>query len=133
MNVVHYVRDVSIISYLPCHGTFFKRASPMSNPCRSLLLLLSAFLFTTGSALAQFDISGIVSGTDGAPLPGAAALIIGTENFAIADAAGRFTLKAKPGDLIKFSFLGYQDFQLKLGNETELNISLTESIQIWMN
>ncbi len=102
----------------------------MSNPCRSLLLLVSAFLFATGSALAQSGISGTVSGTDGAPLPGAAALIVGTNNFTTADAAGRFTLKAKPGDLIKFSFLGYQDFQLELGNETELNISLTEATTV---
>ena len=102
----------------------------MSNPCRSLLLLLSAFLFATGSALAQSAISGTVSGTDGTPLPGASALIIGTNNYTTADAGGRFTLMAKPGDLIKFSFLGYQDFQLELGNETELNISLTEATTV---
>ncbi len=102
----------------------------MRNPIRSVLLLLSAFIFATGSGLAQSNVSGTVSGTDGAPLPGAAALIIGTNNYTTADAAGRFTLVAKPGDLIKFSFLGFQDFQLELGDETELNISLTEATTV---
>ena len=98
----------------------------MRKPTRSIQLFLWVLFLSGTSLFAQSVVNGKISGTDGTPLPGATALIIGTNNYAAADADGRFVLNAKPGDLIQFSFVGYLDFQITLGNETELNISLTE-------
>lgn len=102
----------------------------MSKPSWSGCLLLWAPLFVTIAAFSQSGIRGRITGTDGAPLPGATALVIGTNNYATADAEGHFILKAKPGDIIQFSFVGYQDSQTTLGNETELNIILTEATTV---
>ena len=98
----------------------------MSKPSKSLLVLVCVIFLASGIAFSQSTINGKISGADGTPLPGATALIVGTNNYAAADADGRFTLKASVGDLIQFSFIGYQDFQQVLGNETELNITLVE-------
>jgi TonB-linked SusC/RagA family outer membrane protein len=98
----------------------------MSQLSRSLPLLLWAALLSQ-SAYAQSTISGIISGTGGITLPGATAAIVGTNNYSVADKDGRFVLNAKPGDLLHFSFVGYEDFELVLRNETELNVSLTET------
>lgn len=102
----------------------------MSKPSRSLLHLLCVLFSAVEPAFAQSTISGKVQGTEGMALPGATALVIGTNNFTTTDVEGRFTLQAKPGDLIQFSFVGYQDFQLELGNDTELNITLTEATMV---
>ncbi|HMG93755.1 MAG TPA: SusC/RagA family TonB-linked outer membrane protein [Chryseolinea sp.] len=102
----------------------------MSKPSRSLLLLLCTLLLVTQSAFAQSNISGRIAGTDGIPLPGATVSIVGTNNHAVADSDGRFMLNAKPGDLLHFSFMGFQDLQVVLGNETELNISLPEATTV---
>ena len=72
-------------------------------------------------------VSRLISGTGGSTMPGATASIVGTNNYAVVDREGRFVLNAKPGDLLQFSFIGYEDFQFVLRNETELNISLTEA------
>src|SRR5688572_14906287 len=102
----------------------------MSQLPKSLLLLLWVLFLVTQSTFAQSTISGIISGTGGITLPGATASIVGTNNYSVADREGRFVLNAKPGDLLQFSFIGYEDFQLELGNETELNISLTEATTV---
>jgi TonB-dependent starch-binding outer membrane protein SusC len=94
---------------------------------RSPLLLLWVLLLVTQSTFAQSTISGRISGTGGTGLAGATASIVGTNNHAVADGEGRFVLTAKPGDLLQFSFVGYQDVQIVLRNESELNISLTEA------
>src|SRR5574339_1199432 len=102
----------------------------MCQLARSLSLLRMVLLWelflVTQSAFAQSTVSGRISGTNGTILPGATASIVGTNNYAVADQEGRFVLSAKPGDLLQFSFIGYQDHQVVLGNETELNITLTK-------
>jgi len=101
----------------------------MSRLSRCLLLLCVLFLLTQ-SAFAQSSISGRIAGTDDTPLAGATVSIVGTNSHAVADSDGRFVLNAKPGDLLQFSFVGYQDLKVVLGNETELNISLPEATTV---
>ena len=94
-----------------------------------LLLLLPWFLFFIGSALfSQPIIRGKVSGRDGLALFGATVAVKETKNISTTDSSGLFIIRANPGNTIKFSFVGYHDYQLVLGNETELNISLTDTI-----
>ncbi len=72
-------------------------------------------------------VNGRVISENGDALPSATVIVVGTNAGTLTDERGRFSLTAKPGDLIQFSYVGYQDFQIVLGNETELNITLTES------
>ena len=85
-------------------------------------------LFIIGSVCSQPVIRGKITGKDGIILPGATVRINGTNNFTTSDSAGYFTLRASPGNVITISFIGYRERQIVLGNETELNISLTEAI-----
>ena len=93
-------------------------------PRRSVYFFAWLLLFITGSGYSQSIISGTITGSDGGVLSGATVVIKGTNKFSITDAAGHFNLSANPGELIECSFLGYDPYQITLGNETELNISL---------
>ena len=90
--------------------------------------VLLCFLFSISNvAFSQSLIKGKITGRNGIALPGASVRINATNTFTIADSTGRFTLIANTGDIIEFSFVGYEDHKLILKNETELDISLIES------
>ncbi len=97
-------------------------------PPRSIFLLPCLLFFIVSSAFSQPIIKGKITGRDGIALSGATVRISETNNFTSSDSAGRFNIRANPGNVIKFSFVGYHDYQLVLGNETELNISLSDTI-----
>lgn len=59
----------------------------------SLLFALPVFLFSN-LAFAQTTINGVVTGSDGTPIPGATASIKSTGTFAVADGNGRFSISA---------------------------------------
>jgi TonB-linked SusC/RagA family outer membrane protein len=95
---------------------------------RSIFLLPWLLFYIVGSVFSQPIIKGKITGRDGIALPGATIKINAANIFTIADSSGHFTLRANPGDAIEVSFVGYNDRQLVLGNETDLNISLTETM-----
>ena len=81
------------------------------------LLPLSAKADVTGRAelaAAPNDqvISGIVVDADG-PMIGATVKVAGTNNAAVTDLDGHFSLKCKPGELLEVSFVGYTTKKVK--------------------
>lgn len=91
--------------------------------------ILWFLLFVSCSIFSQETIRGIVTGMNGEALPFATVAIRETNTIAVTDTAGHFIIKARPGNLIEFSYVGYLNYQLVLGTESELNISLTETIR----
>jgi len=89
------------------------------------ILLSWLLIFITGSVFSQPVITGKITGRDGIALPGATVFVKGTKNNSTTDSSGHFIIRANPGNVIEFSFVGYYNRQIILGNETELNISLT--------
>ena len=88
------------------------------------LLLMPAFV------LAQTEVIGNVTdeGTK-SPLPGVTVVIKGTTTGTVTDLNGDFTLNAIPGQTLSFSYVGYTPYEMILGNQTSLNITLKESSQ----
>ncbi|MDO4162906.1 MAG: TonB-dependent receptor [Bacteroides sp.] len=63
-------------------------------------------------------------------LPGVSVVVKGTTNGTTTDLEGRFTLKnVKPADVIQFSFIGYKQQDVKVGNQKVLNITMVEDAQ----
>jgi len=86
------------------------------------------FFFIPTIVFSQSVIRGTITGRDGLPLGGATIKINNSNSTTIADSAGFFNLKANTGDVMEFSFVGYSARKVVLGNETQLNILLTEVI-----
>ena len=68
-------------------------------------------------------ITGVVTeaGT-GDPLPGVNVIIKGTQQGAATDFDGKYTIKAKAGDVLSFSAVGYQTVEKTVGGSSTINV-----------
>ena len=88
----------------------------------TLLLALVAF-----SAMAQ--VRGVVyDGATGDPFMGVSVLVKGTMTGVNTGADGSFSLPAKVGDVLQFSFIGYLDQEVTITSTEPLSITLQEDI-----
>ncbi len=95
---------------------------------KNLLILL--FLASTTVFAQRMTITGIVSDSDGVPLPGATVQIKGTLAGALTDLDGHYSVEAPgPNSILVFSFVGYAPAEIVVQNQTEINVALREDIQ----
>ena len=91
------------------------------------LKLLFALLLLVNSIFSQEKIiTGKVS-SDGSPLPGATVRILGTHLGTQTDENGKYSIKAKQGDVLEFSFLGKENKSITVGEENSINVVLATS------
>ena len=92
------------------------------------LLAVAAFsfaLFMTTQAQAQSrTVKGVVLDEMDLPLPGAFVTVKGETRGAMTDVNGNFEISAKPTDVLIFSFLGYEDEHVTVGESKEMKIKL---------
>lgn len=69
---------------------------------------------------------GTIIDTDGTPIIGANVVIKGSSNGTISDFDGHFSLEAKEGDVLVVSYIGYTDYEVRVGNQNNLSITLKE-------
>ena len=87
--------------------------------CTSFLL----FFALTLSAYAQ-QISGTVSDENGVPLPGATVVVEGTSIGVSTDFDGNYSIDASQGDVLVFSYVGYQSQSVPVGASSTVDVSL---------
>lgn len=68
-------------------------------------------------------LSGVVS-EDGMPLPGVTVVIQGTQLGTQTDLDGKYSIKAKPGQVLVFSFIGMKEVKHTVGNANVFNTAL---------
>jgi len=81
-------------------------------------------------ALGQQTITGSVSDEDGAPLPGASIVEVGTNNGVVADFDGNFSITVGDDASLSVSFLGYLAQVVAVGNNTSIDVVLSEGGQL---
>ena len=93
------------------------------------LLVLSICCFITTVSFAQNQtISGTIrDAADNSPLPGVSVRIKGSRIGTTTSASGNFAITAKRGQILVFSFLGYKNVELTVGDNTTVNLSLVET------
>jgi len=69
-------------------------------------------------------ITGKVIDTQGVPLPGVNIIIKGTTTGSQTDFDGRYSIEAKEGDILVFSFVGLKAKEVKVGKKSEINIAM---------
>jgi iron complex outermembrane receptor protein len=78
-------------------------------------------------AMAQRTISGTVVDNDGEPLIGANVLIKGTMTGTITDIDGNYTLNVNDGDVLVFSYTGYQGQEVTVvGGQSTINMTMSQ-------
>ncbi|MBA0883606.1 SusC/RagA family TonB-linked outer membrane protein [Flavobacterium undicola] len=90
-------------------------------------LVYFSIMLTGMTAFAQTTtITGTVKDNTGMPVPGANVLIKNTSNGIQTDFDGKFAIKAKPEDILVVSFIGMKTIEVKVGNQSSINIKLEE-------
>lgn len=93
------------------------------NLCVTVVLLMIAHL----SVFAQQRlVSGTIKDASGLGIPGANVLIRGTTNGTTSDGAGSFSIMAATEDVLVISFIGYRTEEIQVGNQTTIDVVLTE-------
>ncbi len=72
----------------------------------------------------QDVIKGTVKDETGTTLPGVTVTIKGTKTGTQTNTSGQYSIPAKAGDVLVFSFIGYQNKEVTVGAETTVDVSL---------
>lgn len=93
----------------------------------SLAALLLLLVLGTSRVMAQDQaITGVVTETDGTPLPGVTVALKGTTKGANTDATGNYRIVAPANGVLVFSFVGKAPQEVQIGGRSVLNITLAD-------
>lgn len=92
-----------------------------------ILMLMTACTFIFSAQAQDIQVSGKVTAS-GEPLPGATVRIKGTNTGTVTDADGKFTIRAKNGDILQLSMLGYSPKEVTV-TSNHLSVSLEPNAQ----
>lgn len=91
--------------------------------------LITMFFLGLSIQAQQKNISGTVSDANGT-LPGVSILIKGTTTGSETDFDGKYTINAKVGDVLVFSYLGYKTVERTIGAANVIDVKLVEGGEI---
>lgn len=96
---------------------------------KKIFLLIIASFIVSHIVAQQVKITGIVTDYDyGDSMIGCSVTTRGTETIAYADIDGKYTIDAKVGDILEFSYIGYKTHKEKIVSaQTVYNITLEEN------
>ena len=106
----------------------------MKNEMKTILLLclmVIGVMFTHDS-YAQAPVKGqVTDAKTNETMPGVTVVLKGTTQGTITDMAGNFSIKAAPGKVLVFSFVGYTPQEITIGTSNVINVQLVmSSIQL---
>ena len=102
------------------------RPQPMTLIRPLLLLLLSSWWAVVSAQTTP--LTGVVLDENNQPLPGVSVLIKNTLRGTAADAEGRFSIAAAPGNTLVFSLVGYESKEVVVANSTtQIRVQLDPS------
>ena len=97
----------------------------MRSKFKWIFTLLLAFTMQFSFAQEK-TVTGVVSDATG-PLPGANVVVKGSTRGTQTDVDGKYSIKAKEGDVLLVTFTGYIDSQVKVGAASSYNVTIKES------
>lgn len=100
-------------------------------PIFSFVLLFTALPAAQGTVDSDYQqrvITGVVTDTDGNPLPGVNIVVTGMTQGTISDTDGRFRLEVpQNARSLTFSFIGMESKEISLGTSNQVNVTMAES------
>jgi len=100
----------------------------MKTKFKGILTLLLAFVVQITFAQEK-TVSGTVSDSSGS-LPGVSVSIKGTAKGTETDFDGKYSIKAKTGDVLRFSYLGFKTMEKTVGASATMNATMIEDASV---
>ncbi len=96
---------------------------------KRILSALSLIFAVLQLSAQQGTISGTVQDEEGLALPGVSVLIKGTQKGTVTNDKGQFSIQAEKGQTLLFSFIGFGTREVKIGDQSRLEVVMKEEIQ----
>lgn len=91
------------------------------------LLALSLMMLLPLTVFAQTKVTGVVTDANGETVIGASVKIKGQSGVgAMTDLDGKYTINAKPGQTLEFSYIGFSTKSAKIPANGKLDVVMTE-------
>lgn len=98
-----------------------------NNWLKRLITIMLLIVTNLSFLMAQTtEVSGIITNTNGEPLPGVNIVIKGTTQGTVTTVDGNYTLQVHPEDILLISFIGFEGQEIVVGNQTTINIKLKD-------
>src|SRR5690606_34047842 len=91
------------------------------------IMLVLFFLLANNVWAQDREVSGSITSEAGNPLAGVSVHVKGTTNSTSSGDNGQFSLTASSGSILVFSYIGFATQEYTLGDETELQITMSDS------
>ena len=95
--------------------------------------ILVSLVFLLGTCLSmnaqEKTVTGTVVSEQSGPLPGVNVIVKGTSNGTLTNFDGEYSIKAKVGDVLVFSFIGMNSTERTIGNLDVVDITMEESAE----
>ena len=112
--------------------TFFRKCINL-RLCGIALLMLLFFpaIALRANPSQERTVSGVVtSSSDGETLIGVSVVVKGTTNGTVTDFDGNYSLNARSGETLVFSYIGYQKQEIMIEGQTVINVALVEDYEM---
>lgn len=93
-------------------------------PLVLLILLMTHVVFAQVRTITGV----VVDKSGGEPIPGVNVVVVGTTNGVITDFDGKYEIEVKKGSILLFSFVGMTSQQIKVGDNTEINVTMIPDV-----
>jgi TonB-linked SusC/RagA family outer membrane protein len=89
------------------------------------IFLIFMIVFTAQVSLAQVkNVKGVITDSDGMPLPGASVAVQGGQKGATTDFDGLYSIEAQKGQTLVFSYVGLETQSVIVGDATTINVKM---------
>ncbi len=87
-------------------------------------------IFFCATFMQAQSVSGQLLDSDGSPLIGASVIVQGTDRGTITDVDGKYTINATEGEVLKISYIGYQDQLVTVGSESNISFTMSTDAEL---
>ncbi len=94
------------------------------------LLFAFGLCFISSFSFLNAQVSGTLIGEDGDPLIGVNVLVKGTDLGTITDIDGNYSINAKDGDVLIYSYVGFQDQEVVVGSGNSYSITMSSNSEL---
>lgn len=94
-------------------------------------MITACLLFILNFSFAQqARVTGKVSDVKNEPLPGTTIVVKGTTRGTVTDVDGTYSIQAQSGEILVFSFVGFETKEIQVGSESVMDVTLSEGLAL---
>ncbi|MGC8823478.1 MAG: SusC/RagA family TonB-linked outer membrane protein [Bacteroidales bacterium] len=102
----------------------------LSRAVKRALTVFCGLLMVAATFGQEKTITGTITDKNGETLPGVNVVIKGTSTGTVTDLNGKFSIKVPgPETVLVFSYVGYASQEVKVGDLTSINVTMTEEVR----